>query len=163
MGFLLYFSIIKTRYKEVATLGTRNFLQVAFSLWFFGRMQTGVESLGFCVMFGEMRNESSNARGYTYRWQKYRLTFLAQNPLCVFCLQQGKTEAATVVDHIKPHKGDMELFWDPKNHQALCTPCHAITKQRMENNPLPLIGLDGYPVEEGEMDFGEMDFSKFKK
>jgi 5-methylcytosine-specific restriction endonuclease McrA len=29
-----------------------------------------------------------------------------------------------VVDHIKPHHGDQKLFWDPKNHQALCTDCH---------------------------------------
>jgi 5-methylcytosine-specific restriction protein A len=32
---------------------------------------------------------------------------------------------ATVVDHIKPHQGDPELFWDSENLQALCAPCHS--------------------------------------
>jgi 5-methylcytosine-specific restriction protein A len=32
---------------------------------------------------------------------------------------------ATDVDHIKPHKGDMTLFWDRTNWQSLCGPCHS--------------------------------------
>lgn len=36
----------------------------------------------------------------------------------------GILRAATVVDHIKPHKGDMEVFWDLSNWQGLCEPCH---------------------------------------
>lgn len=32
--------------------------------------------------------------------------------------------ASTVVDHIKPHKGDQQLFWSKANHQALCKECH---------------------------------------
>ena len=31
---------------------------------------------------------------------------------------------ATVVDHIIPHKGDQKLFWDTRNWQPLCKPCH---------------------------------------
>jgi hypothetical protein len=31
---------------------------------------------------------------------------------------------ATVVDHIIPHTGDPELFWDVDNLQGLCDPCH---------------------------------------
>jgi 5-methylcytosine-specific restriction endonuclease McrA len=27
---------------------------------------------------------------------------------------------ATIVDHIKPHRGDQNLFWDQTNWQALC-------------------------------------------
>jgi 5-methylcytosine-specific restriction protein A len=30
----------------------------------------------------------------------------------------------TVVDHIKPHKGDEELFYDINNLQPLCKCCH---------------------------------------
>jgi len=63
-------------------------------------------------------------RGYDSRWRKYRIKFLAQHPYCVECLKQGKFVFATVVDHIKPHKGDKKLFWDPNNHQSLCKPCH---------------------------------------
>ncbi|WP_315974057.1 HNH endonuclease signature motif containing protein [Paenibacillus melissococcoides] len=29
-----------------------------------------------------------------------------------------------VVDHIKPHKGDYNLFWDPENHQPMNKRCH---------------------------------------
>jgi len=27
------------------------------------------------------------------------------------------------VDHIVPHRGDMQLFWAAPNHQALCASC----------------------------------------
>ncbi|WP_232215691.1 HNH endonuclease signature motif containing protein [Paracoccus sp. J55] len=39
---------------------------------------------------------------------------------------------ATLVDHIKPHRGDKALFWNWNNWQALCTPCHNRHKQRQE-------------------------------
>lgn len=29
-----------------------------------------------------------------------------------------------LVDHIIPHKGDMELFWDRNNWQAMAKECH---------------------------------------
>ncbi|WP_295219971.1 HNH endonuclease signature motif containing protein, partial [Ruminococcus sp.] len=32
--------------------------------------------------------------------------------------------AATVVDHIIPHRGDPHLMWDESNWQALCKSCH---------------------------------------
>jgi 5-methylcytosine-specific restriction protein A len=32
---------------------------------------------------------------------------------------------AVHVDHIKPHGGDLALFWDPKNWQGLCGSCHS--------------------------------------
>jgi 5-methylcytosine-specific restriction protein A len=35
-----------------------------------------------------------------------------------------------VVDHIKPHRGDMTLFWDPNNHQPACDECHNIKTAR---------------------------------
>jgi 5-methylcytosine-specific restriction protein A len=31
---------------------------------------------------------------------------------------------ANVVDHIKPHQGDEELFWDRNNWQAMNKICH---------------------------------------
>ncbi len=61
-------------------------------------------------------------RGYNYRWQRYRLAFLASNPLCNHC----KRKAATQVDHIKAVKdADDPLFWEPDNHQGLCAGCHS--------------------------------------
>lgn len=70
------------------------------------------------------RRGSAAERGYDARWRAYRLEFLAANPLCVLCLLEKLVTPATVVDHIVDHKGDEALFWDPKNHQAVCKPCH---------------------------------------
>lgn len=72
----------------------------------------------------EAHRGTAHERGYDARWRKYRLTFLAQHPLCVLCLAEGKVVPATVVDHIHAHKGDQTLFWDPDNHRAACKPCH---------------------------------------
>ena len=64
------------------------------------------------------------ARGYDRRWQKVSRKFLEAHPFCENCLAHGKYEKATVVDHIQPHRGDPEKFWDEKNWQSLCKPCH---------------------------------------
>lgn len=78
--------------------------------------------------------KSSTQRGYGYKWQQYRLKFLQTNPLCNFCTNQGLVTEATVVDHIQPHEGDMKLFWESANHQALCKKCHDSIKQKIERN-----------------------------
>jgi len=70
---------------------------------------------------------TSAALRYGSRWQRYAKIFLAQNPLCVKHLGDGRgPEPATLVDHIVPHKGDEQLFWDSDNHQALCASCHGV-------------------------------------
>uniref|UniRef100_A0AAU8BVA2 HNH endonuclease n=1 Tax=Xanthomonas phage MK21 TaxID=3148942 RepID=A0AAU8BVA2_9CAUD len=68
------------------------------------------------------------SRGYDARWREYRQRYLMQHPLCVYCEREGRTTAATVVDHILPHKGDMALFWKLDNHQSLCAWHHNSTK-----------------------------------
>ncbi|WP_189426952.1 HNH endonuclease [Devosia pacifica] len=40
-------------------------------------------------------------------------------------------------DHITPHRGDDQLFWDRTNWQALCAHCHNSTKQRQERTMKP--------------------------
>jgi 5-methylcytosine-specific restriction enzyme A len=76
--------------------------------------------------------KGSAERGYNFAWQKARLLFLKRNPLCAFCAAQGRVGAASVVDHIVPHKGDDRLFWDESNWQPLCVAHHSSDKQRME-------------------------------
>jgi len=61
---------------------------------------------------------------YNYRWEKYSKGRLRRHPLCVTCLNDGKTTAARVTDHIIPHKGSIKLFWDHTNHESLCKTCH---------------------------------------
>ena len=69
--------------------------------------------------------ESSTARGYGSKWQRYREHFLASHPLCRQCAQYRRTEPATVVDHVVPVKGSRDpMFWHHENHQALCHACH---------------------------------------
>ena len=63
-------------------------------------------------------------RGYGYRWQKARESYLKRHPLCVECVKQGRIVPATAVDHVIPHKGNQALFWDVNNWQSLCKRCH---------------------------------------
>lgn len=73
----------------------------------------------------EKPRETSTKRGYGYKWQRARAGFLAKHPLCLHCQSKGRVVVATDVDHITPHKGDMTVFWDRSNWQALCAPCHS--------------------------------------
>ena len=78
---------------------------------------------------------TSNKRGYTYRWQKEREAYLIRNPLCENCLNKHDViRAATEVDHIIPHKGDMRLFWDTDNWQGLCKSCHSKKTAKDQGN-----------------------------
>lgn len=74
----------------------------------------------------DKHRQSAHKRGYNRAWQKASKSFLASHPFCVRCLKYGIYEKATVVDHIKPHKGDGKLFWDKTNWQPLCKRCHDI-------------------------------------
>jgi 5-methylcytosine-specific restriction enzyme A len=51
------------------------------------------------------------------------------------CARCGTLEPDTsklVADHIIPHRGRSELFWDRANLQCLCKDCHDTVKQREE-------------------------------
>ncbi|NLC02720.1 MAG: HNH endonuclease [Tissierellia bacterium] len=58
------------------------------------------------------------------RWQQLRQYRLNTQPLCVECLKHNRYTPATVVDHMKPHKGNEKLFYDLKNLQSMCKSCH---------------------------------------
>lgn len=77
------------------------------------------------------RRASARQRGYTKEWEKFRRSFLRDNPLCEYCLARGHVEPATVCDHDLPHDSDPDLFWN-NTFTALCAPDHNSTKQRME-------------------------------
>lgn len=63
-------------------------------------------------------------RLYGRRWHKRSRAFLQEHPLCVQCKARGEVAAASVVDHVIPHKGNVDRFWDWDNLQALCVRCH---------------------------------------
>ena len=86
---------------------------------------------GYCPLHAREAQKQSDStrgtsteRGYDRRWRKERGQFLYENPLCATCLEEGKVTAATTVDHIIPHHGEYQLFWDKTNWQSLCTYHH---------------------------------------
>ena len=80
------------------------------------------------------RRGSAASRGYGHKWRKTRLHYLRAHPLCVCCFaRRNRTEAATVVDHIIPFKGDAKLQWDRSNWQGLCDTCDKTIKPPLEH------------------------------
>ena len=66
---------------------------------------------------------------YDSKWARASRRYRRQNPLCVECLKYGKTtdisgKGKGVVDHITPHRGSRELFWQRDNWQGLCIVHH---------------------------------------
>lgn len=86
---------------------------------------------------------------YGRRWRKLRARFLATKPLCKMCADIGMVELAIDVDHITPHKGNVQLFWDWSNLQGLCKHHHQSTKARIERSGEFGCGADGVPLDPG--------------
>ena len=76
----------------------------------------------------EHRGEAEVAHGrhplrdtlYGRRWKAASHQQLRLHPLCAECERLGWAVAATVVDHIVPHRMDAKKFWDRSNWQSLC-------------------------------------------
>jgi len=80
---------------------------------------------------------SRQARGYTNRWGRRAAIFRARYPLCGMrpgnrppvmsaCYDADRITLGAQVDHVVPHKGDPDLFWDELgNWQTLCASCGA--------------------------------------
>lgn len=100
-------------------------------------------------MDGDAVRQRPHAWVYATRaWQRLRLEQLRTEPLCRYCTELGLTVAATEVDHIRPHRGDRDLAFDPENLQSLCKPCHDRHAQAKDKG-LPVAGCDanGYPLD----------------
>lgn len=102
-----------------------------------------------------MASPESYLHLYGTAWKKARARYLREHPFCVDCQNAGKFVQATYLDHIKPHKGDLELFWDELNWQGLCHSCHSRkTAQedggfgnKASSKPSKACGLDGIPID----------------
>lgn len=77
------------------------------------------------VAFVRQRIQSHNVERIRGRAnQRRRERILSERPLCVHCEAQGRTSAATEVDHIVPlWQGGSE---DDSNLQPLCAECHNV-------------------------------------
>lgn len=95
------------------------------------------------------------ARWYRSKlWKARRTQQLNTHPLCTMCANDGRVVAASVVDHVVPHRGDYNLFLYGKL-QSLCPSCHSGMKQAYERGSTAVaIGPDGWPI--------NGDFSKKK-
>ncbi|NBW14751.1 MAG: HNH endonuclease [Caulobacteraceae bacterium] len=85
--------------------------------------------MAFRIRNREVKRKESSKPAYASlyraaRWTKASQAYRMENPLCADCARHGVTAAAEVVDHIRPHKGDLEAFWDVANWQSLCAKCH---------------------------------------
>lgn len=81
----------------------------------------------------DKRRPNANDRGYDGKWRRESKAFLAlpENRFCA-C---GCGRVADCVDHKRPHRGDMKLFWSRSNWQPLASsPCHASRKQSLERS-----------------------------
>jgi 5-methylcytosine-specific restriction protein A len=82
------------------------------------------------------------------RWKRLRRLQMAKHPLCCMCEEAGRVEPAVLVDHIKPAKDNIELFFDMSNLQSLCRLCHDSSKRKDERRGYSTqIGEDGWPVD----------------
>jgi 5-methylcytosine-specific restriction protein A len=81
-------------------------------------------------------------------WKALRKQHLDAHPLCARHLERGEVVPATVVHHVKAHKGNMALFLSPTNLESLCKPCHDGPTQKEEVNGYSNDrGPDGWPTD----------------
>jgi 5-methylcytosine-specific restriction enzyme A len=81
------------------------------------------------------------------RWARIRAAQLQRAPLCAMCAEEGRVTAATVVDHVEPHRGNLMAFWRGEL-QSLCKSHHDAGKQKEERRGYSTqIGEDGFPVD----------------
>jgi 5-methylcytosine-specific restriction enzyme A len=100
---------------------------------------THLTSLRFCPEHTAKNNReterarpSSYERLYTHRWHVASKMFLHRHPMCEECLRHGKITPSYCTDHIVPHKGDLELFWNEDNWEALCKSCNSTKAAKEE-------------------------------
>jgi len=83
---------------------------------------------------------SAYARGYTKKWDRFAKWFRLTYPLCGMrpggvvpvmsqCYVEERDTPATQTDHVVPHRGDQQLFWNLTNLQSLCAACGARKSQ----------------------------------
>lgn len=86
-----------------------------------------------------MRDRVDRWRGWykTAEWRQLRWSVLVDALFtCRRCGHIG-TGPDLVADHITPHRGDRDLFYDRANLQCLCKLCHDGAKQREERRSQP--------------------------
>lgn len=75
--------------------------------------------------------------------------FRCQHKGCNEFLKRGvKHPRSAVIHHLKPHKGNLNLFYDINNLQAVCWSCHSGDIQSIEVKGYDTqIGESGWPID----------------
>jgi len=75
-------------------------------------------------------------------WKRLRVAVLERDlwtcqgcPAPHLLTDRPNRPTSAVVDHMRPHRGDLALFLDPANCQAVCKEWHDGEKQRRERRP----------------------------
>jgi 5-methylcytosine-specific restriction enzyme A len=80
-------------------------------------------------------------------WKSIRRHRLAEQPQCRQCAIEGRTAAASYVDHIEPHLDQWLLFFKYQNTQSLCPYHHHNThKQQQKVDNTTKAATDGIPI-----------------
>lgn len=97
------------------------------------------------------RRRAPSARDSSLRstaYQRRRIAYLREHPLCAECVKRGVVTAAAELDHVVALRNGGRDEW--ANYQGLCVPCHkAKTAADMGYTPRQRIGIDGWPEAEG--------------
>jgi len=75
----------------------------------------------------------SDPRYQTTRWRRKAKNQLNREPLCKLCAMLGRDTPGTVADHIEPHHGNADKFWNGEL-QSVCAPCHSAVKAMQERH-----------------------------
>jgi 5-methylcytosine-specific restriction protein A len=89
----------------------------------------GLKRQGKCDRCGTTKRSdkqrgTSTQRGYDYRWQQFRITYLAQHPLCVDCEAEGIVSAARDIHHTRKLSEHPESKYDEDTLMPLCKRHH---------------------------------------
>lgn len=85
---------------------------------------------GYCPAHKPKRTERKDSAEWHWMYgtgvwkDDLRPNHLLKEPFCRECTKLGHRRRATVVDHIKPHRGVWTCFIDPDNLQSLCKNHH---------------------------------------
>lgn len=75
---------------------------------------------------------SSRERGYGAQWDRASALFRLHHPICKGCDAVGLVTATEVTDHVEPHKGNRDRFWNAAMWQPACRWHHDVIKQKLE-------------------------------
>jgi 5-methylcytosine-specific restriction protein A len=85
--------------------------------------------------FGGNADNRPNAsgRGYGGSWKAAAGKFKRAHPCCLGCAALNRKVATAVVDHVLPHRGDREVFWNASMWQPACRWHHEVVKKKLEH------------------------------